>query len=157
MVENSLSRNGVETVESPWYDGTTGVHRGFDHLEFATHNPAGPLHYGKWMLENHPEAMGGFYRVLDAEFEVNADGGGATGAPQVQAEVEKALLRIRKHGKAAGILIGDLSLAKRYLDLGATFVAIGNDVTLLAGATTKLLADFKAAEPAKGMADVKVY
>lgn len=82
---------------------------------------------------------------------------GKPGAPQVQAEVEKALLRIRKHGKAAGILIGDLSLAKRYLDLGATFVAIGNDVTLLAGATTKLLADFKAAEPAKGMADVKVY
>ncbi|QKC85419.1 4-hydroxy-2-oxoheptanedioate aldolase [Mesorhizobium sp. NZP2077] len=82
---------------------------------------------------------------------------GKPGAPQVQAEVEKALIRIRAHGKAAGILIGDLSLAKHYLELGATFVAIGNDVTLLAGATTKLLADFKAAGPAQGIADVSVY
>ena len=82
---------------------------------------------------------------------------GRPGAPEVQAEVEKALLKIQSHGKAAGILIGDLGLAKRYLDLGATFVAIGNDVTLLASATTKLLADFKAAEPAKAPATAKVY
>ena len=77
---------------------------------------------------------------------------GKPGAPEVQAEVEKALKKIQSHGKAAGILIGDLALAKRYLELGATFVAIGNDVTLLANATTKLLADFKAAEPAKAPA-----
>ncbi len=57
-----------------------------------------------------------------------------------------------------GILTGDLALAKRYLDLGATFVAIGNDVTLLANATTKLLADFKAAEAAAHPGpDSKVY
>lgn len=68
---------------------------------------------------------------------------GKPGAPEVQAEVEKALTRIQSHGKAAGILIGDLDLARRYVDLGANFVAIGNDVTLLANATTKLLADFK--------------
>ena len=82
---------------------------------------------------------------------------GKPGAPEVQAEVEKALARIQSHGKAAGILIGDLGLAKRYLELGATFVAIGNDVTLLANATSKLLADFKAAEPAKAPASAKVY
>ena len=82
---------------------------------------------------------------------------GKPGAPEVQAEVEKALARIQSHGKAAGILIGDLGLAKRYLALGATFVAIGNDVTLLANATTKLLADFKAAEPARAPAAAKVY
>ncbi|KQV41363.1 4-hydroxy-2-oxoheptanedioate aldolase [Rhizobium sp. Root1204] len=69
---------------------------------------------------------------------------GKPGAPEVQAEVEKALAKIQSHGKAAGILIGDPDLARRYLDLGATFVAIGNDVTLLANATAKLLADFKA-------------
>lgn len=74
---------------------------------------------------------------------------GKPGAPEVQAAVEKALARIQSHGKATGILIGDLGLAKRYLELGATFVAIGNDVTLLANATTKLLKDFKAAEPAE--------
>lgn len=82
---------------------------------------------------------------------------GKPGAPEVQAEVEKALARIQSHGKAAGILIGDLGLAKRYLELGATFVAIGNDVTLLANATTRLLADFRSAEPAKAPATTKVY
>lgn len=82
---------------------------------------------------------------------------GKPGAPEVQEAVEKALEKIQSHGKAAGILIGDLSLAKRYLELGATFVAIGNDVTLLANATTKLLEDFKKAEAAKPLADAKVY
>ena len=82
---------------------------------------------------------------------------GKPGAPEVQAAVEKALAKIQSHGKAAGILIGDLSLAKRYLELGASFVAIGNDVTLLANATTKLLDDFKKAEAAKPPADAKVY
>ncbi|MBP2237543.1 4-hydroxy-2-oxoheptanedioate aldolase [Sinorhizobium kostiense] len=82
---------------------------------------------------------------------------GMPGAPQVQAEVEKALVKIQSSGKAAGILIGDLSLAKRYLELGATFVAIGNDVTLLANATTRLLDDFKKADAAKPPADAKVY
>ena len=75
----------------------------------------------------------------------------------MQVEVERALLRIQSHGKAAGILIGDLGLAKRYLDLGASFVAIGNDVTLLANATTKLLADFRSAEPARAPETAKVY
>lgn len=72
---------------------------------------------------------------------------GRPGAPEVQAAVEKALLRIQSHGKAAGILTGDLALARRYLDLGATFVAIGTDVTLLANAAAKLLADFGATRP----------
>ena len=83
FVENSLAGAGLPTVESRWHDGTTGPHRGFDHLEFATHAPMGPLHYSRWLMQNHPEAVGGFYRVLDGELEVNADGGGATGAPQV--------------------------------------------------------------------------
>ncbi|MBX5185533.1 MULTISPECIES: 4-hydroxy-2-oxoheptanedioate aldolase [unclassified Rhizobium] len=82
---------------------------------------------------------------------------GKPGARAVQAEVEKALARIQSHGKAAGILIGDLSLAKRYLELGATFVAIGNDVTLLTNATTRLLDDFKKAEPSRPATDAKAY
>ncbi|MEN3148888.1 4-hydroxy-2-oxoheptanedioate aldolase [Neorhizobium sp. IRAMC:178] len=67
---------------------------------------------------------------------------GKPGSPEVQAEVEQALRRIQSHGKAAGILTADLALARRYVDLGATFVAIGNDVTLFANATTRLLEDF---------------
>ncbi|NKK97170.1 4-hydroxy-2-oxoheptanedioate aldolase [Rhizobium leguminosarum bv. viciae] len=82
---------------------------------------------------------------------------GKPGASEVQAEVERALLRIQSHGKAAGILTGDLNLAKRYLELGATFVAIGNDVTLLANATTKLLSDFRVATTAKAVATANTY
>jgi 4-hydroxy-2-oxoheptanedioate aldolase len=78
---------------------------------------------------------------------------GKPGAP----EVERALLRIQSHGKAAGILIGDLVLARRYMSLGATFVAIGNDVTLFASVTTKLLSYFKIREEETSAGEVKVY
>ena len=37
----------------------------------------------KWLAAEHPEAVGMFYAVLDANFQVNAAGGGDTGAPQV--------------------------------------------------------------------------
>jgi arylsulfatase A-like enzyme len=83
FAENGLAGCGVPTVESPWPGGRCGPHRGFDHLEFATHVPVGPLHYARWMETTHPEAAAAFYAVLDADLEVNADGGGDTGAPQV--------------------------------------------------------------------------
>jgi len=73
--ENALARTGTTP------DG--GHHRGFEHLELASHVPVGPLHYARWMAEQHPEAIGGFYRVLDEHLQVNAAGGGDTGAPQV--------------------------------------------------------------------------
>ncbi len=73
-------------TENALGDSTTppgGTHRGFEHLEMATHTAAGPLHYARWLLANHPESIGGYYAVLDRELEVNADGDGDTGAPQV--------------------------------------------------------------------------
>lgn len=83
---------------------------------------------------------------------------GKPGHPEVQAAVEAAIAKILSHGKAAGILIGDLALARRYQSLGATFVAIGNDVTLLASATTRLLKDFHDTEPASAPDEkAKVY
>jgi 4-hydroxy-2-oxoheptanedioate aldolase len=72
---------------------------------------------------------------------------GKPGATDVQQAVEAALLRIQSHGKAAGILTADQALARRYIDLGATFVGIGSDVGLFANATSKLLADFKSPKP----------
>ena len=42
-----------------------GAHRGFEHLELATHGSVGPLHYARWLAREHPEAVGGFYRALD--------------------------------------------------------------------------------------------
>ncbi len=58
---------------------------GFEHFESATHGAAGPLHYARWLASNHPEAVGMFYPVLDGALEVNAMGGGDTGAPQAWA------------------------------------------------------------------------
>jgi arylsulfatase A-like enzyme len=84
FVENSLARDGVPTAMSPWHDGTVGPHRGFDHLELSTHGPVGSLHYARWLNATHPEAAGGFYPVLGPDLEVNAMGGGDTGAPQVK-------------------------------------------------------------------------
>ena len=74
--ENALARTGTTP--------TGGVHRGFEHLEMATHSGIGPLHYAQWLFAEHPEAVGMFYNVLDAALQVNADGGGETGAPQVK-------------------------------------------------------------------------
>lgn len=83
FAENALANLGVPTVEQEWYDGRRGVHRGFDYMELATHGPTGQLHYSKWLRDNHPEAVGDFYPVLDKDFNVNAAGGGDSGAPQL--------------------------------------------------------------------------
>jgi len=84
FAENSLASLGIPTIEQPWFDGRRGVHRGFDYLEFATHGVMGPLHYASWMKDQHPEALAGFYSVVDGDLNVNAAGGGDTGAPQVK-------------------------------------------------------------------------
>ncbi len=84
FTENRLAAIGEETRQQPWFDGTTGPHRGFEHLEFATHGAAGPLHYARWLTGQHPEAVSMYYPPLDGSLEVNAAGGGDTGAPQVK-------------------------------------------------------------------------
>ncbi len=83
FTENMLARSGEPTAERPWADGTVGPHRGFEHLEFATHGAVGSLHYAQWLAANHPEAIGMYYSAIDPAFNVNAAGGGATNAPQV--------------------------------------------------------------------------
>jgi 4-hydroxy-2-oxoheptanedioate aldolase len=62
--------------------------------------------------------------------------------PEVQAAIEQAIRTIVASGKAAGILTGDRTLARRYLELGCTFVAVGVDVLLYAGAARRLAAEF---------------
>jgi arylsulfatase A-like enzyme len=75
FAENAIAQHGTTP--------SGGTHRGFEHLEFATHTAAGPLHYSRWLLAEHPEVIGGFYSVLDSALQVNAAGDGDTGAPQV--------------------------------------------------------------------------
>jgi len=67
---------------------------------------------------------------------------GKPGHPDVQGAIDHAIRTIVASGKAAGTLTSDPALARRYLDMGATFVAVGLDTTLLAGAVRKLASDF---------------
>lgn len=68
---------------------------------------------------------------------------GETSNAAVLPKIEDAIARIRKGGKAAGILTPDEKLARRYLELGALFVAVGADVGLLARGADALAAKFK--------------
>jgi 4-hydroxy-2-oxoheptanedioate aldolase len=68
---------------------------------------------------------------------------GNQGHPEVQAAIEDAIARIRACGKAPGILTGDERLARRYIELGCLFTAVGADVPILARATQELAARFK--------------
>ena len=64
--------------------------------------------------------------------------------PAVTAAIDRAIHRIVKSGKAAGILTTDNTLGHHYLALGATFVAVGLDTQLLVRQTSALAAAFKA-------------
>ena len=77
---------------------------------------------------------------------------GNPGNPEVQQAIEDTIRRVCGAGKAAGILTADTTLARRYLDLGATFVAVGLDTQILVRGTSALVAQFKGdntAAPAK--------
>ncbi|WP_448632523.1 MULTISPECIES: 4-hydroxy-2-oxoheptanedioate aldolase [Pseudomonas fluorescens group] len=76
---------------------------------------------------------------------------GNPGHPDVQAAIEDAIARIRKAGKAAGILSADEKLARRYIELGAAFVAVGVDTTVLMRGLQSLASAFKGVpKPATG-------
>lgn len=68
---------------------------------------------------------------------------GNAGHPDVVKTIENAIQRVRAAGKSAGILQTDLHQAKRYIALGAQFVAVGVDVVLLRNAALALLSEFK--------------
>lgn len=63
--------------------------------------------------------------------------------PDVQKAIEDAIRRIRACGKAPGILTFDEALAKRYMEVGSLFTAVGMDVAILARETEKLAARFR--------------
>lgn len=70
---------------------------------------------------------------------------GHLGHPDHQ-DVQDALLdgirRVRKAGKAPGVLTSDIGLARKYLEAGAVFVAVGVDTTLLVKGAKTLLGEF---------------
>jgi 4-hydroxy-2-oxoheptanedioate aldolase len=67
---------------------------------------------------------------------------GNPGHPDVVAAIEGAIATILAAGNRAGLLTPDERLARRYLELGATFVAVGTEATLLANSVRALAKSF---------------
>ena len=67
--------------------------------------------------------------------------------PQVQRSILEGIATVRQAGKAAGSLTADRRLARQYLSLGASFVAVGIDMTVLSQAAAGLAAEFKSDQP----------
>jgi 4-hydroxy-2-oxoheptanedioate aldolase len=63
--------------------------------------------------------------------------------PDVQAAIKDAVTRLKKVGKPAGMLTGNEEEARRYIDWGYLFVAVGADVGLLAKNADALAKRFK--------------
>jgi 4-hydroxy-2-oxoheptanedioate aldolase len=68
---------------------------------------------------------------------------GETNNPKVMPVIDDAVRRIRKAGKAPGILTTVEADARRWLDCGGQFVAVGVDTGVLARGTEALAAKFK--------------
>jgi len=63
--------------------------------------------------------------------------------PKIVPLIEEGLRRIRKTGKAPGILTPNEELARKQLQAGALFVAVGSDIGILARGAEALAAKFK--------------
>ena len=63
--------------------------------------------------------------------------------PEVQDVIEAAIRKIVAAGKAAGILTFNEAFNRRYIELGASFVAVGADVTEFSNALRALSARYK--------------
>lgn len=70
---------------------------------------------------------------------------GQAGHPHVRAVIEDTIRRIKEAGNVPGILTPDEPLARRYLELGCLFTAVGSDAGLLARGAEQLAQRFKTA------------
>jgi 4-hydroxy-2-oxoheptanedioate aldolase len=64
--------------------------------------------------------------------------------PDVQSAIADAIRRIKLAGKPPGILALEEAAAKRYIEMGCRFVAVGADSLLLSAAVRNLAQKFKA-------------
>ncbi len=84
---------------------------------------------------------------------------GNPGHPDVQDAIFRAIGTIRAAGKAAGLLAADEGLARRALSAGASFVAVGTDITILARGSEALADKFRAgrAAPDPAGGGIQIY
>ena len=89
-------------------------------------------------------AIGGIDGIFIGPADLHASMGyaGEVANPAVLPTIEDALRRIRRCGKAPGILVGDAELAKRWIDAGSLFTAVGVDTALLARGAERLAAQY---------------
>ncbi len=80
---------------------------------------------------------------------------GDPGHADVQHAIERAITRLRVLDVPCGMLISDEALARRYLELGASFVAVGTDVTILARGAEALAKRFRTGDATSMSADGK--
>lgn len=77
--------------------------------------------------------------------------------PDVQAAIADGLKKIKAAGKAAGILFADVTMAKKYIEMGFDFVAVGVDTTLLTKACKELVGQFKTVPVSAASSQPSVY
>jgi 4-hydroxy-2-oxoheptanedioate aldolase len=63
--------------------------------------------------------------------------------PEVQSAIQDSIRRIKACGKPAGILATDEASARRYMEWGTTFTAVGLDAMVLARELEKLSRTFR--------------
>ena len=78
---------------------------------------------------------------------------GQPGHAEVQQAIADAFRRIAAAGKPSGCLSADETLARRYLELGCTFLAVGTDIALLARGSNDLAQRFTGGAQGGGTAD----
>jgi 4-hydroxy-2-oxoheptanedioate aldolase len=90
-------------------------------------------------------AVDGVDGIFIGPGDLSADLGhvGNPGHPEVQAVIADTIKRIIVSGRAAGILTGDETLARHYIELGCVFTAVGADIGILARGAEQLASRFK--------------
>lgn len=68
--------------------------------------------------------------------------------PDVLSTIDQCVSTIRAARKAAGILMGDEALVRKYIELGCTFVAVGADTLLLSQSADRMAKRYKSADKA---------
>jgi 4-hydroxy-2-oxoheptanedioate aldolase len=77
--------------------------------------------------------------------------------PDVMAAIVAGIHTVKAAGKAAGLLTGDHAFASHCLQLGAGFVAVGVDTTLLVRSASSLAKTFKSSLAGKTDAVDRTY
>jgi 2-dehydro-3-deoxyglucarate aldolase len=64
--------------------------------------------------------------------------------PEVQSAIADVFAQAKQHGKPVGILAPVEADARRYMEMGATFVAVGSDLGAFRSATQSLMDRYRA-------------